>query len=101
ANPAPVWLVILDNALYEVTGGQPPAGAGRTDFAAMAQAAGIGRAFRCTTRDEWEAAAPEALSGAGPCVVVLATEGRMGQRTPKPPRPMAEQIARLREALGT
>ena len=26
-------------------------------------------------------------------------EGRLGQKTPKPPRPMAEQIARLRQAL--
>ena len=27
-------------------------------------------------------------------------EGRQGQRTPKPPRPMAEQIERLRKSLG-
>src|SRR5437660_12927333 len=29
---ANVFLLILDNGLYEVTGGQPVAGAGRTDY---------------------------------------------------------------------
>jgi hypothetical protein len=33
-------------------------------------------------------------------VVWLKVEGRLGQKTPAPPRPMAEQIARLKEALG-
>jgi len=101
SNPAGVWLVILDNGLYEVTGGQVVAGAGRTDFAAMARAAGIGRVYSCGTLAEWEAAAGAAMGGVGPAVVVLKVEGRLGQKTPKPPRPMAEQVARLREALGT
>src|SRR5436309_12636262 len=33
-NPADVYLLIMDNGLYEVTGGQRIAGAGRVDFAA-------------------------------------------------------------------
>jgi hypothetical protein len=33
-------------------------------------------------------------------VVWLKVEGRLGQQTPKAPRPMAEQISRLRHALG-
>ncbi len=33
SHPADVYLLILDNGLYEVTGGQPRAGAGRVDFA--------------------------------------------------------------------
>ncbi len=45
-HPALLYLVILDNALYEVTGGQPTAGSGRVDFAAMARAAGIRRVVR-------------------------------------------------------
>jgi pyruvate/2-oxoacid:ferredoxin oxidoreductase beta subunit len=65
SNPADVYLVILDNALYEVTGGQPTAGAGRVEV-----------------------------------VVWLRVEGRLGQQTPKAPRTMAEQINRLRHALG-
>ena len=51
----------------------------------------------------WEAkqaGAAEVLTGPGPVVVWLKVEGRLGQKTPKAPRPMAEQIARLRQALA-
>jgi thiamine pyrophosphate-dependent acetolactate synthase large subunit-like protein len=99
-HPADVYLLIIDNGLYEVTGGQPHAGTGHTDFAALARGAGIGRVYSFETLEAWRAGAPEALSGPGPVVVWLKVEGRLGQKTPKPPRPMAEQIRRLREALG-
>jgi thiamine pyrophosphate-dependent acetolactate synthase large subunit-like protein len=95
-----LYLVILDNALYEVTGGQPTAGAGRTDFAGLARAAGIERVYAFDTLDAWRGGAAEALTGPGPVVVWLKVEGRLGQKTPKPPRPMAEQIQRLRQALA-
>src|SRR5262245_25297590 len=41
AHPAELFLVVIDNGAYEVTGAQPAPGAGRTDFAALARAAGI------------------------------------------------------------
>jgi thiamine pyrophosphate-dependent acetolactate synthase large subunit-like protein len=100
SNPADVFLIVLDNGLYEVTGGQVVAGAGRTDFAGLARAAGIGRVYACETAEEWSTIAGEALSGSGPVVIALRIEGRLGQKTPRPPRPMSEQIARLREAYG-
>src|SRR5262245_44350396 len=100
AHPAPLWLIILDNGLYEVTGGQPTAGSGRTDFAGLARAAGIPRVYAFDTLDAWKAGAAEALAGSGPVAVWLKVEGRLGQQTPKAPRPMAEQIARLTAALA-
>ena len=100
-NPADVYMLVMDNGLYEVTGGQPHAGAGHTDFAALARAAGIGRVYTFDTREAWQAGAAEALSGRGPVVIWLKVEGRLGQKTPKPPRPMHEQIDRLCGALGT
>jgi thiamine pyrophosphate-dependent acetolactate synthase large subunit-like protein len=99
-NPADVYLLILDNHLYEVTGGQATAGAGRVDFAALARAAGIPRVYACHNLGDWRATAPEALQGPGPVVVWLRIEGQLGQKTPAPPRPMAEQIRRLRQGLG-
>jgi thiamine pyrophosphate-dependent acetolactate synthase large subunit-like protein len=98
-NPADVFLVILDNGLYEVTGGQPTAGAGHVDFAGLARAAGIARAYHFADRESWSAGAAEALTGPGPVVVALTVEGRLGQTTPRAPRPMAEQVRRLGEAL--
>jgi thiamine pyrophosphate-dependent acetolactate synthase large subunit-like protein len=99
-NPADAYLLILDNGLYEVTGGQATAGTGHADFAALARGAGIRRVYACDSLEAWKAAAPEALTGPGPVVVWLKLQGRLGQKTPAPPRPMAEQIRRLRQALG-
>jgi thiamine pyrophosphate-dependent acetolactate synthase large subunit-like protein len=98
--PANLFLVIVDNGLYEVTGGQPHAGAGHTDFAGLARAAGIRRVYRFGDADAWRAGAAEALAEPGPVVICLQVEGRLGQKTPPPPHPMAEQVARLRGALA-
>jgi thiamine pyrophosphate-dependent acetolactate synthase large subunit-like protein len=98
-HPANVYLVIMDNQMYEVTGGQPTAGAGRVDFAGLAKSAGIARVYCVEQLAEWKAKAAEALSGPGPVVIWLRITGRLGQRTPTPPRPMAEQLRRLRESL--
>jgi thiamine pyrophosphate-dependent acetolactate synthase large subunit-like protein len=99
-HAAPVYVVLVDNGLYEVTGGQPVAGAGRTDFAGLARSAGISRVSSADTLDAWRAIAAESLSGPGPVFVSLKVAGERGKVTPSPPRPMADQIARLRGALG-
>jgi sulfopyruvate decarboxylase subunit beta len=99
AHPADVYLLVIDNGVYEVTGGQPVPGAGRTDFAGLARAAGIERVHSCQTADEWRAVAPEALSGPGPVVVWLTVEARPGERAPTAMRPMVDQFARLRQVL--
>jgi thiamine pyrophosphate-dependent acetolactate synthase large subunit-like protein len=98
-HPADVWLIVFDNGHYEVTGGQPTAGSGHTDFAALARAAGVPRVYAFADRDAWTAGAAEALGGRGPVVIWLQIEARMGQGTPAPPRPMTEQISRLMQAL--
>lgn len=99
-HPANLYLIVMDNDHYEVTGGQPTAGTGHTDFAGLARAAGIGRVYRFDSREQWNAGVTEALSGAGPVMIWLKVEGKLGQKTPKPPRAMAEQIGRLRKGLG-
>ena len=99
-HPANLYLLIIDNGHYEVTGGQPTAGAGHTDFAGLARAAGIRRVHSFDNVQTWRAGAAEALSGNGPVVIWLKVEAKMGQKTPSPPRLMAEQIDRLKQALG-
>jgi sulfopyruvate decarboxylase subunit beta len=100
AHPANLFLLILDNGIYEVTGGQATAGNGRVDFAGLARAVGIERVYSFETLKAWQTGAAEALTGPGPVVVWLPVEARFGQKTPKAPRPMPEQIDRLRQALG-
>ncbi len=98
-NPANLFLLILDNGIYEVTGGQPTVGSGKVDFALMAKAAGLRRVYSFSSLDQWQEGASEALAGNGPVVIWLKVEARYGQITPKAPRPMAEQIQRLQSVL--
>ncbi|HET6572508.1 MAG TPA: thiamine pyrophosphate-dependent enzyme [Fimbriiglobus sp.] len=99
-HDVPVTVVLIDNGLYEVTGGQAVAGAGRTDFAGLARASGIGRVSAFDTADAWRQGAAAALGGTGPGFVWLSVVGERGKATPTAPRPMPEQIRRLREAIG-
>jgi sulfopyruvate decarboxylase subunit beta len=96
----PLHIVLIDNALYEVTGGQPVANANMTDFAAIARGVGIGRVYLCSSRSEWESVASVALNAAEPVFVHLKVVGERGKSTPSAPRPMAEQITRLQAALA-
>ena len=98
-NPANLVLIIMDNALYEVTGGQETVGTGTVDFLKIAEGAGIPRRHQFEDVESWSRGAEQVLAGEGPVVIVLKIEGRMGQKTPKAPRPMADQISRLRNAL--
>jgi thiamine pyrophosphate-dependent acetolactate synthase large subunit-like protein len=97
--PVNLRVVLIDNGLYEVTGGQEVAGSGRVDFAGLAQSAGISRVASFNELDVWSRGAREYLSGDGPSFVHLKVDGQLGQKTPSPPRPMSEQIARLRAAI--
>jgi thiamine pyrophosphate-dependent acetolactate synthase large subunit-like protein len=98
-HPAPLTILLIDNGLYEVTGGQDVAGAGRTDFAGLARAAGIARVYEFADADAWRLGAPTVFSGAGPAFVWLKVTGEHGKKTPSPPRAMAEQIRRLQSAV--
>jgi sulfopyruvate decarboxylase subunit beta len=96
----PLYILLIDNGLYEVTGGQAVANAGRTNFGLVARGAGINRVYECGSRSEWELVVGESLSGEGPVFVWLKVAGEHGKSTPTAPRPMAEQIERLRAALA-
>src|SRR5919197_3559960 len=70
-HPGPLTVLLIDNGLYEVTGGQDVAGAGRTDFAGLARAAGIARVYAFADLEAWRAGAAEAIGGDGPGFVWL------------------------------
>lgn len=99
-HPAPLTIILIDNGLYEVTGGQTLVGAGRTDYVGLAKAAGIAHTYSFADRDTWAANSAAVLAGPQPAFVHLHVQGVRGLKTPLPPRPMAEQINRLQSALG-
>lgn len=96
----PVTVVLIDNGLYEVTGGQDVVGAGQTDFAGVARSCGIRRVFAFDDADVWQRDAAKCLEGTGSGFVWLKVTGERGKSTPTAPRSIAEQIRRLREAIG-
>ncbi|MFO0946248.1 MAG: thiamine pyrophosphate-dependent enzyme [Planctomycetota bacterium] len=99
-QPRNYVLVVVDNGIYEVTGGQPHGGAGNVDFVGMAKACSIADASAYVDPSVWAANADDVLSRPGPVFISLKVEPRMGQPSPKPRRPMADQIHDLRRFLG-
>jgi sulfopyruvate decarboxylase subunit beta len=67
-------LFVIENDSYEITGNQRIPGAGKTDFAAMARAAGFPRAYAFDDPAPYAAALPEILGGTGPVLVALRVE---------------------------
>jgi phosphonopyruvate decarboxylase len=102
AQEAPPNLVhfVLENGVYEVTGGQPVPGAGQTDLAAMARAAGYPAAARFDTLAALEAGVDAVLAGPGPALVslVVAPAGALPRG---PARPTRQALAELRTLLAT
>ncbi len=94
-------VVLLDNGLYEVTGGQEtPAACVAVDYAGLARAAGFPSAVEFRDLADWQARAADTLALPGPrfirLVVSTAPPEFLAGQTP----PLAEQLAGLRLALG-
>lgn len=101
AEPRNLSVVLLDNGVYEVTGGQRTAGAvAGVDFAGLARAAGFPNVAQFRQLDDWRQRAAGVLAAAGPRFVWLRVEAVRKNFLLDPPCPIAEQLARFREALA-
>lgn len=90
-------LFVVENGSYEITGHQPVPGAGRTDFAALARAAGFPRVFRFDEAGAFARAVPDLLSEPGPTFVgVVVERGHEGPIS----RTAAEESRYLRTSLA-
>ena len=99
-SPPNYLLVVLNNGVYEVTGGQALAGSGRVDFLSLAKAAGLPQVVRFGDVETWSAAVPEILQATGPIFVELRVDPvRTGDIGPRAPCPMPEQLTRFRRAI--
>jgi thiamine pyrophosphate-dependent acetolactate synthase large subunit-like protein len=93
-------IVLLDNGLYEVTGGQRTAGvAARCDFVAVARAAGFATVERYEALDAWQAAARTLFERPGPRFVQLYVAPVGAAYHLPAPTPITERIQKFREAL--
>lgn len=98
AAPANLTLLVLDNAAYEVTGGQPTPAAllrhGTVDFGALARASGLRTVHQFTSLDSWGAAAERVLFESGPVCVILRVQSDP-TAGPVGPLPPARDRARI------
>ncbi|HEY4312653.1 MAG TPA: thiamine pyrophosphate-dependent enzyme [Pirellulales bacterium] len=93
-------VVLLQNGVYEVTGGQSTAGdKACVDFVSTAQAAGFSSVRRFADLDAWRSGAAEALVLPGPRFLVLEV-ARVTDYELTSPGPMAARIDAFRQALG-
>ena len=92
-------LVVLENGIYEVTGGQATAGSiAAVDFAGLARAAGIASVASFDELPAWQEQAAAALALPGPRFIRLAVEP-VGANYLLPPPEMQAQIERFCAAL--
>ena len=101
SHPANLRIVLLDNGLYEITGDSSRPDREKSTSPVWRVSAGIKRVHRFTEPTDWKASVSEVLGDGGPVFVWLKVTGEYGKKTPAPPRPMGEQIARLQAALRT
>lgn len=97
-------LVVFDNGIYEVTGGQDTAARvarrhAAVDYAAMARAAGFTSVRGFDDLDTWQREAAATLEQPGPRFVVLAVAPVGAAYQLDAPGPLAERLARFRAAL--
>jgi thiamine pyrophosphate-dependent acetolactate synthase large subunit-like protein len=100
-------LVVFDNGIYEVTGGQATAAAaaerlrGATiDFAALARAAGFASVRAFDELTAWQPSAAEALRLPGPRFIVLAVAPVGPAYHLESPGPMTDRLQRFQHALA-
>jgi sulfopyruvate decarboxylase subunit beta len=100
ANAAPrnLILFVFENEIYEVTGGQPIPGRGRTNFAAMAQGAGFPHTFEFDELSAFDQALPTLLKRDGP-VFVTVKAGSSGKPLSTKAVPVRTAARALRDTL--
>jgi phosphonopyruvate decarboxylase len=93
-------LFVLENGVFEITGGQKTAGAVTpVDFAAMASAAGFRSVAAFDDLETWRTHAAAVLQKPGPRMIVLRVAPVGADYHLTPPGPIAERVERFKEGL--
>lgn len=93
-------VVLLDNGLYEVTGGQEtPATRVAVDYAGLARAAGFPSTAEFRDLTDWQARAAEFLASPGPRFVRLIVGTAPREFLTGSTPPLADQLAAFQKAL--
>jgi TPP-dependent indolepyruvate ferredoxin oxidoreductase alpha subunit len=101
SKPSNLSLILLDNGVYEVTGGQKTTGQiARVDFAGFATAAGIESVATFDDLVDWQKGGDAVLKMPGPRFITLAVEPVITDYSLDVPGPIQPRIERLQSALA-
>lgn len=108
SGAANLTVVLIDNGVYEVTGGQRTAAAGTdfastdfasTDFGNLARACGFPNVTQFWDLEDLRRRASDVLRRPGPRLMWMMVRPVSEDYTLTPPGPMAERLPRFRQAL--
>ncbi|MBI5756956.1 MAG: thiamine pyrophosphate-binding protein [Planctomycetales bacterium] len=100
AAPANYVLIVFDNGVYEVTGGQATAATDRpVDLCAIARGCGFVSVFEFADIERWRADVFHVLAAPGPTFVVLKVAPVPGGAVPKSPAPAKDRARQFAVAL--
>lgn len=80
-QPANLLVVVMDNGIYQITGGQPTATAASVDLVGVAHACGIRSAHWATDEDGFEQMVERFLREPGPHLIAARIDGQPGTGT--------------------
>lgn len=93
-------ILLLDNGMYEVTGGQKTAASGiDMDYTGMATAAGFPSVSNFEVLEDWQSACESFFTGPGPRFARLAVGATPKDVFADPAPPIDEQIKRFQQSL--
>jgi len=78
--PKNLTMVVWDNGMYQITGGQPTASAAVTDLVAVARGCGLTNSFWAADEDEFDRLFADALKG-GPTFIAARIDNKPGSGT--------------------
>ena len=82
-KPKNLTMVIMDNGLYQITGGQPTPAAGIADYVALARAAGLANCAWAADEDDFERLIEQSMSATVPTLIGVRIDDKPGTGTTK------------------
>jgi len=96
--PRNLTIVVWDNGIYQITGGQKTASAAAADLVAVAQACGIAKSAWAADEDEFDRLFAAALKDGGPSLIAARIDDKPGVGATD--RDPVQIRARFMQALG-
>jgi thiamine pyrophosphate-dependent acetolactate synthase large subunit-like protein len=74
-------IIVMDNAIYQITGGQPTSSAHTADFVAIARGAGIEKSAWAADESDFEQLVDRMLTEDGPSLIAVRIDGKPATAT--------------------